>query len=143
MATETRTIVFDGTELMQAAYAYCLRKGVDLPRARLQRVVADPETTGVVRLIFEAPDASQTEITLSYSQMAAALIMHCGVIGVPLPRFSRKRLTPAGEGMALIVRLPEYAGEAEDAPVAIANTASAGKGIDAIVSHVYAPTGRA
>jgi hypothetical protein len=28
-----------------------------------------------------------------------------------LPRYSRKRLTPAGEGMALIIRLPEFAGE--------------------------------
>jgi hypothetical protein len=138
MATETRTIIFDEAELMQAAYGYCLRKGVDLPRAKLKRVLAEPEATCVVRLMFEAQDASQTEIALSYSQMAAALIMHCGVIGVPLPRFSRKRLTPAGEGMALIIRLPEYAGEAEDAPARITTNA---KGVEALVTHVYAPTG--
>ena len=88
MATETRTNVGDEAELMQAAYAYCLRKAVDLPRAKLKRVLAEPEATGVVRLVFEAQDASQTEIALSYSQMAAAFIMHCGVIGVPLPLMS-------------------------------------------------------
>ena len=138
MATETRTIIFDEAELMQAAYAYCLRKGVVLPRAKLKRVLAGPESTGVVRLIFEAQDASQTEIALSYSQMAASLIMHCGVIGVPLPRFSRKRLTPAGEGMAMIIRLPEYAGEAEGSPARVTTNA---KGVEALVTHVYAPTG--
>lgn len=138
MATETRTNVGDEAELMQAAYAYWLRKAVDLPRAKLKRVLAEPEATGVVRLVFEAQDASQTEIALSYSQMAAAFIMHCGVIGVPLPRFSRKRLTPAGEGMALIIRLSEYAGEAEDAP---AKLPKASRGLEAIASRVYAPTG--
>jgi hypothetical protein len=138
MATKTRTLIFDEAELMQAAYAYCLRKDVDLPRAKLKRVLAEPETTGVVKLMFEAQDAPQTEIALSYSQMAAALIMHCGVIGVPLPRFSRKRLTLAGEGTALIIRLPEYAGEAEDAPARITTNA---KGVEALVTHVYAPTG--
>ncbi len=105
MVTETRTIVFDEAELMQAAYAYCFRKGLDLPRAKLQRVLAEPEATGGIRLMFEAQDASQTEIVLSFSQMAAALIMHCGVISVLLPRFSRKRLPLACEGMALIIRL--------------------------------------
>ena len=82
MATETRTIVFDESELMQSAYAYCIKKGVDVPRAKLKRVLAEPEATSVVRLMFETLDASQTEIALRYSQMASALIMHCGVIGV-------------------------------------------------------------
>lgn len=135
MATETRTIVFDQTELKQAAYAYCLRKGVELPRVRLERVVAEPEHTAIVRLKFAAADRSEIEITLSYSQMAAAIIMHCGVVGLPLPRFARKRLTPAGEGMALIVRLPEYAGEAEEAPLQLSGQA---KGVEALVANVYA-----
>ena len=40
--------------------------------------------------------------------------------------------------MALIIRLPEYAGEAEDAPARITTTT---KGVEALVTHVYAPTG--
>lgn len=131
MATETRTIVFDQSELMQAAYAYCLRKGVELPRAQMQRVVAEPEHTGCVRLQFASEDLSEIEISLSYSQMAAAIILHCGVVGLPLPRFARKRLTPAGEGMALIVRLPEYAGEAEDVPVQLSGQAKSSEALAA------------
>lgn len=62
MVTETRTIVFDETELVQAAYAYCFGKGVDLTHAKLQRVLKETEATGVVTLMFEAEEASQTEM---------------------------------------------------------------------------------
>lgn len=113
MAIETRTIFFDQDELMQAAYAYCIRQGVDMPRSRMKAVKAMPEAVDQVRLKFEGPGNSELEVQLKYSQMAAGLILHCGVVGIPLPRYSRKRLTPAGEGMALIIRLPEHAGEAE------------------------------
>jgi len=112
MAIETRTIFFDQTELVQAAYAYCIRQGLALPHGRLTEVRAEPESVGQVRLHFGDDERSNRRLSLSYSQMAAGIILHCGVVGIPLPRYGRKRLTPAGEGMALIVRLPEHAGEA-------------------------------
>ncbi len=107
MAIETRTIQFSQEELIQASYAYCIRQGLAAERGKLKSVVAGPEGRDEVRLMFDVVGRAPTQLTLTYSQMAAALILHCGVVGIPLPRYSRKRLTPAGEGMALIVRLSE------------------------------------
>lgn len=124
MATETRTIIFDQSELRQAAAAYCIRKCIKVPSAQLSSVLAEQEDIGIVRLKFSGQDRSKTEVTLSYSQMAAAIIQYCGVVGVPLPRFSRKYLAPAGDGIALHIRLPEYVGEAIEAPYQLQNGAS-------------------
>lgn len=115
MAIETRTIVFREAELVQAAYAYCIRQDLTMPFGRLIAVVAGTEADDRIRLAFSNTDGGPSEIILTYNQMAAGLIMHCAASGIPLPRYARKRLTPAGEGMALIIRLPEYAGEAVDA----------------------------
>jgi len=112
MAIETRTIVFNEIELVQAAYNYCVRVEMPLPNGRLNSVRASAESIDRVLLRFAGDGAKETEIQLSYHQMAAALILHCGTTGIPLPRYARKRLAPAGEGMALIIRMPEYAGEA-------------------------------
>lgn len=112
MAIETRTIVFDEDELVQAAYAYCVRQDIDLPKGRLVAVTAGPEAEDRVRLGFDGAGNRLSEVILTYNQMAAGLIMYCAAAGIPLPRYARKRLTPAGEGMALIIRLPEYAGDA-------------------------------
>lgn len=115
MAIETRTIVFEEDELVQAAYAYCVRQDLAMPRGRLVHVTAGPEAEDEVRLSFTTSSNRLTDLVITYNQMAAGLIMHCAASGIPLPRYARKRLTPAGDGMALIIRLPEYAGEAIDA----------------------------
>lgn len=112
MAIETRTIVFNEIELVQAAYNYCVRVEMVLPHGRLNSVRAGTEAMDRVVLSFVGHGAAETEIQITYHQMAAALILHCGVSGIPLPRYARKRLAPAGEGMAMIIRMPEYAGEA-------------------------------
>ncbi|MGZ0188489.1 MAG: hypothetical protein ACKVH0_10880 [Alphaproteobacteria bacterium] len=111
MAIETRTIFFDQDELIQASFTHCLRRDLKLPPGRLVQVEASPEAIDRVRLVFDGIGREKPDIVLNYSEMAAALITHCSSVGIPLPRYSRKRLTPAGEGMALIIRLPEFAGE--------------------------------
>lgn len=112
MAIETRTIIFNETELVQAAYNYCGRLEMTLPSGRLKSVRAGPEADDKVSLNFEGDAGRKSDVQISYHQMAAALILHCNSAGIPLPRYARKRLAPAGEGMALIIRMPEYAGEA-------------------------------
>ena len=112
MAIETRTIIFNEIELVQAAYNYCVRVEMALPQGRLNSVRASAESVDRVLLSFTGGGMAPSEVRLSYHQMAAALILHCGATGIPLPRYARKRLAPAGEGMALIIRMPEYAGEA-------------------------------
>lgn len=108
MAIETRTLVFSPDELTDAAYKYCLRKGIEIPEARITGIEPLPEPNSAIILRFAAPAGSTPLLaTLSYSQMAAALILHCRDQKIPLPRRSQKRLTPAGDGMALIVRVGE------------------------------------
>ena len=116
MAIETRTIVFDRTELMRAAFAYCVKRELAPERARLVDIEAFPEAEDRIALRFDRGGADPIETALSYNEMAAALIAFCATADIPLPRYARKRLTPAGEGMALIVRLPEFAGEAPVEP---------------------------
>jgi hypothetical protein len=111
MPIETRTIFFDQDELIQASFAHCLRQDMGLPSGRLVRIEASPEAIDSIPLIIDSNDHEKPDIVLTFSEMAAALISHRSGAGIPLPRYSRKRLTPAGEGMALIIRLPEFAGE--------------------------------
>ncbi len=118
MAIETRTIFFDQDELIRAAHAFCLLQEKAVPRGRLTAVVAEPEAAGRVRLQFDGAGRRPVEIVLSYAEMAAGLIAYCATVAIPLPRYSRKRLMPAGEGMALVIRLPEFAGPADVAEAA-------------------------
>lgn len=122
MAIETRTIVFGQAELARAAFAHCLRRGSAPERGRLKAVRAEPAARARVVVLFDVGEADDLAVVLTYTEMAAALIRHCGVVGIPLPRCGQKRLEPAGEGMALIVRLPEHPGAAMavDAPAVIA-----------------------
>ncbi len=112
MPIETRTIIFDQEELVSAAYAYCSRQETKPPPGRLISVVPGTANMDNVRLRFTGDGDGFRELDLTYIEMAAALILHCRTSGVPLPRYGRKRLTPAGEGMALMIRMPEFGGSA-------------------------------
>lgn len=116
MVIETRALIFDQIELMQAAHAYCLRTGVEMPPGEMRTAKVGDEAAAIVRFRFDAAADGPGEITLSFHQMAAALIMHCRTVGIPVPRYARKRLEPIGDGIVMKIRLAENAGEAQEAP---------------------------
>lgn len=116
MVIETRALVFNQDELMQSAHAYCLRSGAEMPEGEMSAIDVGEEATGEIKLTFSGPDAGTTEaMTISYAQMAAALLLKCREIGIPIPRHARKRLEPAGENMVLRIRVAEDAGPAKEA----------------------------
>ena len=112
MAIETRTIIFGEQELAEAAYGFCAREGVDMPGSEIDRVICDEGAGGAVTLVFN--DAYRT-LTLNGEQMTEAVIAYCARAGIPLPLYARKRLSLTGDSLALVMRLPEFVGEA--APV--------------------------
>ncbi len=110
MAVEVRTILFDQGELVRASFAFCLRQGLAMDRGRLVFVDPGEEKAGKVRLVFNVQGGGETNIHLTYPQMAAILIMHCRELKIPLPRKHRKTLKPMGDRIALVARTPENLG---------------------------------
>ena len=105
MPVETRTLLFDENELRSAVQDHVVRKEIASAANRLLAMEIAPEAKGNVLVSLADGDASPRKIELSYGEVAEALIQYCKGHQIPLPRYGDKRLTPAGDGMALMVRM--------------------------------------
>lgn len=105
MPVETRTLLFDQDELKTALLDHVVRKRIASEADRLLRLDIGAESSGVIILNLLDGLESARSVKLTYADAIEALIRFCRDHQIPLPRYGDKRLTPAGDGMALIVRM--------------------------------------
>ncbi len=116
MPSEVRHVLFQPPEVVQAVKAYHRRLGTPLPAGAIQRCGPEAEgTDGAVRFrITIVPDSAERthptpvektlrEITIEGSALAAALILHCSDLRIPLPASAAKSLRCFGEQVCLVV----------------------------------------
>ena len=122
MAIETRTIIFSAEELAVAAFAFCVGEGLVPPGAEADQIFVDDDAYGAVTLLYS--DGAEV-VRLADEEMLRAVIAHCASVAIPLPRHARKALRPTGDGLALVMRLPEFVGEAAAVEAAFAQSTPA------------------
>lgn len=106
MPIERRRLAFGPDEIVEAAIGYCHCAGIAVPARRRCIPAVTDDARARVRLHFpEEFRSGGWLILLDDRQMIGALILHCRVRHVPLPRGGVKSLQRAGEGLALLVRV--------------------------------------
>lgn len=105
MPIETRTLLFDQDELKSALHDHAVRKRIASEADRLLRLDIGAESSGVVTVSLRRGVEAARDVDLTYADVIEALIRFCRNRQIPLPRYGDKRLTPAGDGMALMVRM--------------------------------------
>ncbi len=93
MALETRRLVFSREELISAALDFCRHGRIAVPEAEVERVelAQRPELTLVLSFRVNGP-MDPDQLSLSGSQLVAALARFCKRNAIPLPRDPEKRL---------------------------------------------------
>jgi|SRR5690606_7010976 len=105
MPVETRTLLFDKDELRKAVHDHVVRKGLASAEDRVNTLNIEAESKGTVVASLVDGSGSSRKLELSYGDVTKALIQYCRAHQIPLPRYGDKQLTPAGDGMALMVRM--------------------------------------
>lgn len=105
MPIETRTLLFDQDELKSAVHDHVVRKQMASEANRLLGLEIGAEAADLVVANLADGEEPAKRIELTYADMTEALIQFCRAHQIPLPRYGDKRLTPAGDGMALMVRM--------------------------------------
>ena len=94
MPREDRRIIFDYEEVYKAVYALCMQKQLQKPPAgALRDVFADEDDQSIIVLRLLNPqnsDEPEIEVTYKRDFIAAALMLFCKGLGIPLPKTSKK-----------------------------------------------------
>jgi hypothetical protein len=94
MPKEDRRIIFDNAEVYKAIYALCSQKQIDMPpQGQIESLKVDDQDEAKIFVVITNPhDESQDKASLFYSRdfFAAALMLYCRGLGIPLPKRSRK-----------------------------------------------------
>ena len=107
MPTEYRKLVFSNGELRQAVAEFSEANGLILPQDEIikldltgqrQHPVTYHYTTGTQR--------GSTEVSLSRDQLAAALIIYCRSLRIPVPRSAQKNVKIDGTEVSLLLHVP-------------------------------------
>ena len=102
MILESRSLLFTDRELLVAMRPILEAKGFD-PDMAPTSVVPEFDENGDVQLRYDRSDGDP--IIFNNREVGAALLNHCIVKDIPLPRGSYKELAIRGDLMALIVRM--------------------------------------
>ncbi|WP_207484664.1 hypothetical protein [Arenibaculum pallidiluteum] len=109
MITERRQIIFSNEALKDAVALLREAHPERVPMGAIRRVwtVADPETQLVVQ-IEQAGARTLHEHALNEREAAAAVILLCRKVRIPLPRSSDKFLETESGGLSLVItkRIP-------------------------------------
>jgi hypothetical protein len=93
MPREDRRIIFDMSETYQALYKLSLKKD-DAPRliaGHISKIEEDGvDDTSLHFFILNSQDGTKKMVTYSRDFVAAALMIHCRGLGIPLPRKAGK-----------------------------------------------------
>lgn len=94
MPVEDRRIIFDNTEVYKALYALCTQKQMKTPPPGVVSHIKESEAgNGLIILQITNPqDPNHPETTVEYTQdfFAAALMLFCRGLGIPLPKSAKK-----------------------------------------------------
>ena len=92
MPQEDRRIIFDYSETYKAVYALCVKKEQrKLPPGAITAVTVDPDDSKKIYVkIHNHHDDTHSKHEYSSDFMAAALMLYCTSLGVPIAKRSRK-----------------------------------------------------
>lgn len=92
MPTEDRRIIFENDEIYKALYTLCHQKQLPLPKpGNLIGVVENEANPSQVFILIDNPqDTSQSKQEFSRDFLAAALMLYCQGLGIPLPKKAKK-----------------------------------------------------
>lgn len=92
MPREDRRILFENDEVYKALYSLCTQKERKKPPAgEVRSVEQDEKDPSIIHVRFENP-LDKTSLKEEYSRdfLAAALMVYCRGLGIPLPKKARK-----------------------------------------------------
>lgn len=92
MPQEDRRLVFDYEEIYKAIYALCAQRDMrKLPPGVISDVSVDDKNIDVIWLKIHNPqEGSATELTYTRDFLAAAMMLYCRGLGIPLPKRGQK-----------------------------------------------------
>ena len=94
MPSEDRRIIFSSGEVYQALFALCMQKQVEKPPpGRVMGIEESAEDSQRIVLNLENPQAKEGAlVTAEYSRdfLAAALLLFCKGLGIPIPKSGKK-----------------------------------------------------
>lgn len=104
MPREDRRIFFDHEETYKAIYALCMQKEMRKPPpGYITNVSIDKDNEQRIRIRIENPqDSSAADLEYGRDFMAAALMLLCRSLGIPIPRKSQKSVEVVDGGTILL-----------------------------------------
>lgn len=107
MPREDRRIVFSPEDVYRAIYALSVQKQMPKPPpGAITSIVMNPDDPS--KIVFHLSNPAQnTEETLDYTYdfVAAALMVYCRGVGIPLPKKAHKSVQMADGELALRVQV--------------------------------------
>lgn len=107
MPKEDRRIIFEFDEAYKAIYAMCVQREMKKPPAGMITAIrANMADDSKVTVCLENP-MEKSEATVEYSRdfLAAALMLYCRGLGIPLPKNASKSVMLSDERVALRVQI--------------------------------------
>lgn len=98
MPSESRIITFSNAETMDALLEYCVNSKRDVPNGGIKRLVFSNGSEVKVTAEF---NAAAPPITFYQNEVAAALILYCNKIGIPVARRAIKSLQVTQDAILL------------------------------------------
>lgn len=107
MPREKRLISFDTAEVYQAIYSLCSQKNMLKPPAGTVTDLSYNQSDSSLIVMKTADNVTGKKSRNEYSRdfMAAALMLYCRGIGIPLPKNANKSVTVKDGEVLLIVRI--------------------------------------
>lgn len=102
MPNESRVISFSNGEAMDALVQYCTATKRELPSGGIKRLVFSNDSEIKVTAEFNAGVPS---ISFFQNEMAAALILYCNRVGIPVARRALKSLNVTQDSISLQLEL--------------------------------------
>lgn len=107
MPREDRRIIFDFVEAYKAIYALSVQKEMRKPPPGvISRIAADTENDQNLKIMIENPqDNSTAQKEYSRDFLAAALMLYCRTLGIPLAKKSQKSVEFTGDSVVLRITI--------------------------------------
>lgn len=93
MPSEDRRIIFDYEEVYKAIYALCAQKQLKKPPAgALSNVYEEDNGVSIILYLINPQDKDNPNVEVEYQRdfLAAALMLFCKGLGIPLPKSAKK-----------------------------------------------------
>lgn len=109
MPKEDRLIIFSNEEVYKAIFALSTQKQLKKPPAgQVTKVTEDPEDKNKITIHLHNPQETfDKDITVDYTRdfLAAALMLFCRGLGIPLPKSARKSVMLRNDEAMLRVQI--------------------------------------